>query len=560
MLISIFIVCKMQPICYYYDMTLIVDSPEVGQIAKKIEETARQDLLKTSEYIDLDNNFANIEVKRHTIVFGRRGAGKTTILKELNKKSAKDASVLWIDADIYKDLTFPDTVIEIFRETIEKIILTMKRASFFWFMGGSVRTIKELRKFRNEFGELKSKFEKSEVTVVDERSSVSSSAIKGGVSHGASLEGAIRLDDQKKIARTSVGREQKIELINRRFADFRARLLTGISQTKKHIYLVLDDFYHLRVEDQAPVLDYLARLLKNTKCYLKISTISHRSVLYRAGNSIKGLQLGHDANDINLDRSFRNFEAVNAFMRQLWTSLCKSQQVNDDIFSIFAGDSWRQIVLASGGVPRDFMNIFVKSVAVAKRRNAIRINVNIVNEAANLYFRETKRSDLYSDSEDEMQYLEKVLRHITEFCISEKKKNVFLISVEDIEKNTSLDEALMQLCDFRSIHEVHENTSSAFRPGKRFKAYLLDVGLYAYPQRRGDNRVEEVRFWEKDERHRIDELRNAPVYQPLPHYDLVHGDVYGLIEEYESQSDESVASTDRAPDRKSDGSQTKLDL
>ena len=67
------------------------------------------------------------------------------------------------------------------------------------------------------------------------------------------------------------------------------------------------------------------------------------------------------------------------------------------------------------------------------------------------------------------------------------------------------------LVDARLLHLISDNTSNARRAG-RFAAYLLDVGLYAYPQRRGDRAIAEIAFWERDDNGRLQKLGRAPVY------------------------------------------------
>jgi hypothetical protein len=47
---------------------------------------------------------------------------------------------------------------------------------------------------------------------------------------------------------------------------------------------------------------------------------------------------------------------------------------------------------------------------------------------------------------------------------------------------------------------------------------MLDVGLYAHPQRRGENRVNQVDFIERDDQHRQDAIRTQPIYRLKENY------------------------------------------
>src|SRR5690606_5382568 len=321
--------------------------------------------------------------------------------------------------------------------------------------------------------------------------------------------GQIDRSTSSESTRVMSGRDKKTSRLDQRLQDINDQIDKITEALAMPVFVVMDDFYHIRIDDQAKVLDYLARVLKNTDCYIKVSTIGHRSKTYSAGNLIYGLQPGHDASDINLDRSFRNFQSVDEFLRKFWTQMCSSVGIGSEPFSIFAGESWTQLVLASGGVPRDFLNILVRAIEVGENKGKLRFDKSLINEAASLYFRDTKKADLSRDSQENTASLDKLLRHIAEFCIKNKKKNLFLVPVDRLESQPKLDELIRQLCDFRFVHEIHENTSSTFRPRERFKAFMLDVGIYAYPERRKANKVEEINFWTKDENYRMDALRNS---------------------------------------------------
>ena len=57
------------------------------------------------------------------------------------------------------------------------------------------------------------------------------------------------------------------------------------------------------------------------------------------------------------------------------------------------------------------------------------------------------------------------------------------------------------------IHLVNPNTSSAPGDGKRYSAYMVDIGLFPNSNPRGFTQIEPG---QKDERSREDKLRSAP--------------------------------------------------
>jgi hypothetical protein len=119
------------------------------------------------------------------------------------------------------------------------------------------------------------------------------------------------------------------------------------------------------------------------------------------------------------------------------------------------------LLLASGGVPRDFMNILARALDLGRSRHKEKLDQFLVNEAANLYLRETKHDDLVSDRDKDSGEIEQMLLDIRDFCVTDRKRNLFLVSKDELEKKQKQREMLRQLMDYRLIHLVHENTSSA---------------------------------------------------------------------------------------------------
>jgi hypothetical protein len=262
------------------------------------------------------------------------------------------------------------------------------------------------------------------------------------------------------------------------------------------------------------------------------------------------MQKEHDVLSIDLDRTFQNFQEVEEFIKRFWQQIKKEVSGSDDMDAIFGGDSWRQLILATGGVPRDFMNILARSIELGQSKKKEKLEVLLVNEAANLYLRETKHPDLVSDKITETNELEGMLADMRDFCVKEKKRNLFLINKDDLDRHSHQRELLRQLLDFRFIHLVHSNTSAAGHAG-RFEAYMLDVGLYAYPQRRGENHVKQVDFLAREDQHRQDAIRTQPIYRLKEDYGQEVADVFAepVVDEQGLADAEVVGVAEAGSDR-----------
>ena len=134
-----------------------------------------------------------------------------------------------------------------------------------------------------------------------------------------------------------------------------------------------------------------------------------------------------------------------------------------------------------------------------------------VNEAARRYTEDTKYPELFEDATDGA-LIQVLIMDIVRFVRDEQRRNCFHINLDELEQNAKMRALVEAIADGRLIHLISDNTTNARRAG-RYAAYLLDVGLYAHPQRRGQRAIEEVKFWETDRAGRLKNLERSPVYR-----------------------------------------------
>jgi hypothetical protein len=157
----------------------------------------------------------------------------------------------------------------------------------------------------------------------------------------------------------------------------------------------------------------------------------------------------------------------------------------DDVRSIMSDEAEKDLILLSGGVPRDYLNIFVggleRAAATPKRKN---VTPTDLRKAAAALSNETKLKDLRTDAGSEVPALEALFVDIVKFCLSEKRKTAFLVSLDQKADHADAHELIQQLMDFKLIHLVEPSTSAASgRPG-RYEAYTLDFALFMEPRKR----------------------------------------------------------------------------
>jgi hypothetical protein len=338
--------------------------------------------------------------------------------------------------------------------------------------------------------------------------SAGTTGIKADLGADAKIEDELTSDSERKIDLTEKTKRNKLDILHRKIIDFQ-RLFDAIVDLSSDAFVFLDDLYHLRRTDQPHVLDYFHRIVKGRAVWLKIGTIRHRTDWYRHGNPPIGMKLGDDCDDIDLDITLAKFEIARRFLLQVLDQIIQEASVKSHD-AILADGGIVRLVLASGGVARDFLSIFRKAVDVARERGRTyrgeRVNAEDVNVAAGEH-EPSKRDELRRDTLGEREALEGALRKIRDFCVT-NKVNCFLVE-QDSPISGRLD-VLGELADLRFVHIVNSRTTVRDKQGKLFTAYMLDISQYTGERRRRE--LEMISFWKRSE---LDKIRRSKFVLPI---------------------------------------------
>jgi hypothetical protein len=480
-----------------------LNSPAVKKLVDLIKDSFRVRRNIRPIYVDVSGNLARLGAPQHQIIFGRRGSGKSCLLVEYLKTVPKrEIAPIYILADEFKRLAYPDILIRLLVEILEALSHRrpwLKR--LFSRRPATHYAAKELRAFLDVA-------EESEV--VEGREHKSSDEATATVGAGSLGRAKVHSTSREAQSRTARFRERKIDLLERHLRDYKDAILQVTNEWRgKRGCVLVDDFYLVPREWQADVIDYLHRLLRDTDVYLKVATIRHRTTLLKNQPQTVGVELAQDVEEINLDRTLEDLEQTQGFLSQMLRSMGKKAGV-DNVVELFNPDALQALTLASGGVPRDFLNIFFHAVDAAVTEGKPRwVTPKHVYKGAGRLSYQTKLSHLREDAERDASGLERVLVDLMQFCLKEKRKTGFLVSQDEAQRQVREHDLVQQLMDFKLIHVVEPDTSAASgRPG-RYEAYTLDFSLFMEPRRR---EIEIVEFWKRGEdSHRVG-VRELPVY------------------------------------------------
>ena len=500
----------------------------------RLEELSRWREGAQGRYRDAIGALPRIKGATNHIILGRRGSGKTRLLDEL-KRSAESAGdyVISIGAEDHKELTYPDILIQILRTFLREFDETLRPPTQWsapWWTdvrqrlrhpfatsttsrerATLVTTVRQLSRLLEDLlaqsEQLTAVYSTQRSHAHEQRSQASVALSPDSMSIGAGTQAVTA--EEKNAHRVVSQREWKRDKVERQLLDFKHLLRRVSAFLGGNIFLCVDDFYFIRMDDQPPVADYIHRICKDSRAFLKIATIRHRSALYRRGELIRGVVFGHEVQIVDLDLPLGQFDAVTRFLEGIWQEVCRETETHPA--GIFKGEGFSQAVLASGGVPRDLFGVIKSAANLAGIRGESAIGKIRVNEAARSYTEDTKYPELFEDSSDGT-LIQLLIMDIVRFVRDEQRRNCFHINLDELEKKPKMRALVEAIVDGRLIHLISDNTTNARRAG-RYAAYLLDVGLYAHPQRRGDRAIEEVKFWETDRAGRLKNLERSPVYR-----------------------------------------------
>ncbi len=480
-----------------------MDKTDITQVLNYIEENTRVSDQTTIEYLDLKNHMGRLVLKQNHVIFGRRGSGKSLLLKSLKEKNPNIACIK-INLEDFKDISFPNSIIQVLIGVIEQLSNTLsgqyKWYNFeYWKNGrGLIRDLKNQITLLNSRLLSPDQYDEVITNKTGEKYSGSGIVNSGGASFGAAGEVSAEVEITKDF------RIDKLDILKNELPKIKNLINSISAQLDKDIFLILDDFYFIRKGDQPYFIDFFHRMAKNTSLYLKVATIKHRSHLYVQSDTCIGIEIGHDAHDVNLDYSLENFEALVNFMKDLLKHVNLKVGVDIDYDDLITVNAFRFLCLASGGVPRDFFSLFISlGDLLGESKSITKPNV-IERSIAN---KPNKLEAFKTDSAEEKYILEHYLQYIEAFVITEKKWNSFLVSNSEVQRFPQINQAIKELVDLRLLHIANSNMSAAHSDGTRYSAYMVDIGLFPNANPRGFTQVEPG---QKDEQHREDKIRSAP--------------------------------------------------
>ncbi|MFN8584132.1 MAG: hypothetical protein U0446_02235 [Dehalococcoidia bacterium] len=431
-----------------------------------------------------------LENTSNQILFGRRGSGKTHVLRVL-REQARDAITVYIDcrvlgssghysaevgerrkaAGLFRDIAHE--VSNALLETATELVDADQAERALNLLGELDDCL-----FNPQFppparATIRRGSERRGGSTVSGEASISTRplSVSGGIDRSA---GATESLAYEVVAEERINFGYVNELL--------ARALEALGG--RRLLLLIDEWAEIESPEQPFVAEYLKKaFFANPKVTVKIAALEYRSNFNtRQDRGLLGLEIGGDIfAAADLDDYFlpdRNPDQVQAAYAQLLTRHLASNAEDDVLHELRISEGniqsrlftqapvFNELVRASEGVPRDFINIFVQAAFDALRRSRDTIDMQSISNAARKWYEQDKRRNL---SEEQQEVLQRIVGEV----IGEKKARCFMIEQAHAEHAM-----VKSLYDLRVIHRLKAGYSGRDQPGVRYDIYALDYGTY----------------------------------------------------------------------------------
>lgn len=428
------------------------------------------------------------------IIYGRRGTGKTHVLRVLESalRGRPGTAVIYIDARTLGSTSqFSDASISLstrctalFRDILGEVYNGLLAFIIDSAPSGADRALEELDRLANASTEPYSSVSPQSIEERRSERDVGKGGITAHIGTGsASIEGQL---GNEKSNESQTATTFKVETSDK-------IVFPAISSAIKQInilcssvlFLLIDEWSSLPLDVQPFLAEFLRRaFLPLPHVAVKIASLEYRSDFsISTPTGVVGFEMGadisafldiddyyvYDRNPEGITDAFAdmlvkhlNNELPTGYLEQLGVKT--GPELASKLF--IERKVFQELVRASEGVARDLINIFSKAYFVAHRKNKDRIERSAVLEAARQWFEQDKERNL--DEE-----LRSILRRITDEVIGKRRARSFLLSRE-----LAAHPIIHRLFDLRVLHLVQRGYADKDRPGVRYNIYTLDYGTY----------------------------------------------------------------------------------
>jgi hypothetical protein len=475
----------------------IVADPIVGRAVSAIVPNADQqpgsELLERT-FVDI-GILAQLEGPNSQILFGRRGTGKSHLLRLLTARKNLDptTAAVFIDvrrlgsAQLMTDTSKPliIRITSVFRDLLGQLQSHLLDLATDPRQAERIDALESVSILADSIATVSSTVSAREVTTETGSSSRRSTAWSAGISRDPSLS-AGSSSDSSASTKFAEHYTQVLQdtVIFGEIASALEAVLTTLGLAK--FFVVLDEWSAIPADVQPYIAEFLKRtILPIPRMSVKVGSLTYQSVFRTRAESGQyvGLEFGADVTrNLDLDEYY-TFEnnptlAMETFTDLLWRHLTGNISPADYLQSEFGvsapgelrrtlfsdNECFADLLRSASGVARDFLSIFTAAYFRAAIARTSFIDQGSVQHAVLAAFQTEKLLNLDGDQE-------RCLRSIAGSLREHGGGNIFLL-----DRALLADPMIQSLFDMRVIHIAQSYYTGAPDAKGSFSLYSLDYG------------------------------------------------------------------------------------
>lgn len=483
----------------------------------KLKDQKMQDVIKSlannirAERISHDNflsiysgyeNISNIKNIMNSVIYGRRGSGKTHLLKALSEViveefEQKRVFPIYLDLRRIIPLLSSDGLADVDAILIFKYIMGEISYSLYEnleFILGTNEFDSSSSLVKDINGKLVSDYFSKIYLEIDGRTLRKATDLKVSEEEVRSLNAGLDISKDPRITLNKGNNQKTVTETSHRSHISVLDITNALENLLKEldlngVMLLIDEWSELGSDIQPSLAEILKKTFSAINVYLKIAAIPNRTELgYKSEKKFIGLEDGGDIFGYHLDLRYV-FEVNKSQTRDFFNDLLYrhlssiDKEVIDGFISnekttaanfinlLFANVSLNEILVACAGIPRDFINLFLNSYdrfLLSSAATAKRINVKSVRAANSEWYEKDKKEQVDKNNTERL-----LLTEIVKEVIHKKKSMHFLIPEE-----YSNNKHIQNLIDFRVIHLRKNGYSHKDHAGVAYNVYSVDYGCY----------------------------------------------------------------------------------
>lgn len=250
------------------------------------------------------------------------------------------------------------------------------------------------------------------------------------------------------------------------------RMLAKITSPERALTMFLDDFHVLGRDLQPELLSYIYSLTRGNGIYLKLSGISQLTNLWDGKRKL-GLESPHDVQTLVLDHNLTTPDQSKSHIKSILDQHARYCAL-PSVSYICSDEFLDRLVLSAAAVPRDALSLFSKSITRSVSKGQKSVSITSLNAATSEAIEEKLKDTEKDVSDGEKDGVQDCLSKVKAFCLVRQKRNAFLVRIENGLREYALVQKLIAL---RFVHVLHEGITP-HKAGERYVALMLDYGFY----------------------------------------------------------------------------------